>query len=66
MQQKTKGETGKTFRRQVRFPKELIEAIEVKSGKGNFSQWVISSLWDAVKRDGNNDSGDSLPVNLND
>ena len=43
MQDKKSGETSKTFRRQVRFPIELMEKIEKLSSVNGFSKWVIAA-----------------------
>lgn len=51
MQHRPKSETAKTFRRQVRFPKELVEAIDAKAGEGNFSRWVVLKLWEAIDKE---------------
>lgn len=43
MQDKKSGKTSKTFRRQVRFPIELMEKIENLSSVNGFSKWVIAA-----------------------
>ena len=63
MQDKNSGKTSKTFRRQVRFPLELMEKIEKLSSMNGFSKWVIAACEKELQRleDGGGDEpGDHL------
>jgi hypothetical protein len=63
MQGKRSGKTSKTFRRQVRFPFELVEKIEKLSSVNGFSKWVIAACEREIKRleaEGDGEPGDCL------
>lgn len=63
MQDKNSGKTSKTFRRQVRFPIELMEKIEKLSSMNGFSKWVIAACEKELQRleaGGDDEPGDYL------
>ena len=50
MSTKPKWERKHTTRKQVRYPDDLVQAIDDLRGKDSFSSWVIIHLRQAVKR----------------
>ena len=63
MHDKNSGKTSKTFRRQVRFPLELVEKIEKLSSVNSFSKWVIAACERELQRleaGGDDEPGDHL------
>lgn len=46
----SKDERKNSVRKQIRWNKELVEAINQARGEESFSGWVMRQLWEAVKR----------------
>ena len=46
----SKDERKNSVRKQIRWNKELVDAINQARGEESFSGWVMRQLWEAVKR----------------